>query len=36
LDRAVDLLADLRDVHVDGADVAEPVVAPNAIENLLA
>src|SRR5688500_15168976 len=30
-----DLLAHLRDVHVDGADVAEPVVAPHAVEDLL-
>ena len=34
--RAVELLADLREVHVDGARVAEPVVAPHAVEDLLA
>ena len=32
----VELLADLRDVHVDRARVAEPVVAPHAVEDLLA
>ncbi len=31
----VDLLAHLRDVDVDGADVAEPVEAPHAVEDLL-
>ena len=34
--RAVELLADLREVHVDRALVAEPVVAPHAVEDLLA
>src|SRR6202042_1518655 len=34
--RVADLLAHLRDVHVDGARVAEPVVAPHAVEDLLA
>ena len=34
--RAVELLAHLRDVHVDRAGVAEPVVAPHAVEDLLA
>ena len=33
---AVELLADLRDVNVDGARVAEPVVTPHAVEDLLA
>ena len=36
VDRVAELLADLRDVHVDGARVAEPVVAPHAVEDLLA
>src|SRR5262245_58529701 len=31
-----ELLADLRDVHVDGARVAEPVEAPHPVEDLLA
>ena len=35
-DGVAELLADLRDVHVDGAGVAEPVVAPHAVEDLLA
>ena len=34
--RVAELLAHLRDVHVDGARVAEPVVAPHAVEDLLA
>ena len=33
--RVAELLAHLRDVHVDGAHVAEPVVAPDAVEDLL-
>ena len=35
-DAVAELLAHLRDVHVDGAGVAEPVVAPHAVEDLLA
>src|SRR5215213_2693979 len=35
-DAVTELLANLRDVHIDGASVAEPVVAPHAVEDLLA
>ena len=35
-DAVAELLAHLGDVHVDGAGVAEPVVAPHAVEDLLA
>ncbi len=34
--RVAELLAHLRDVDVDGARVAEPVVTPDAVEDLLA
>src|SRR3954454_22584045 len=33
--RVADLLAHLRDVHVDGALVAVPAVAPHRVEDLL-
>src|SRR5262252_3457538 len=36
LDSVAELLAHLRDVHVHGAGVAVPVVAPHAVEDLLA
>src|SRR3954471_2602233 len=35
-DAVAELLAHLRDVHVDGASVTEPVVSPDAVEDLLA
>ena len=35
LDGVAELFAHLRDVHVDGARVAVPVVAPHTVQDLL-